>query len=118
MNESTESMGPTIDHLVNENTVRPIVASAEAHPSGSLAPQTGGCGCGRTAGTAPDGTWTASHVYAIGRIGARFPNLAIEKEFAQATGRIDSAGKPITRPSTPFCRSASTVIWCGNFAGC
>jgi len=31
-------------------------------------------------------------VYAIGRIEARFPSLGVEKEFAQATGRADSAG--------------------------
>jgi hypothetical protein len=29
----------------------------------------------------------------LGRIEARFPNLAAEKEFAQATGRTDTAGK-------------------------
>ena len=35
-----------------------------------------------------------SYVYAIGRVEARFPNLAAEKEFAQATGRTDNtAGK-------------------------
>ena len=36
---------------------------------------------------------TPSYVYAIGRVEARFPNLAAEKEFAQATGRADTAGK-------------------------
>jgi hypothetical protein len=34
----------------------------------------------------------SSHVYALGRIEARFPNLSIEKEFAQATGRAETAG--------------------------
>ena len=34
-----------------------------------------------------------SYVYAIGRVEARFPNLSVEKEFAQATGRTDTAGK-------------------------
>jgi hypothetical protein len=34
-----------------------------------------------------------SHVYAIGRIEARFPRLSVEKEFAQATGRADTAGQ-------------------------
>ncbi|MEO8131408.1 MAG: hypothetical protein ABI822_30210 [Bryobacteraceae bacterium] len=34
-----------------------------------------------------------SFVYALGRIEARFPSLAAEKEFAQATGRADTAGK-------------------------
>jgi hypothetical protein len=36
---------------------------------------------------------TGPFVYAIGRIEARFPNLSAEKEFAQATGRADTAGK-------------------------
>jgi hypothetical protein len=35
----------------------------------------------------------ASFVYAIGRVEARFPNLAAEKEFAQAAGRTDTSGK-------------------------
>jgi hypothetical protein len=34
----------------------------------------------------------AAYVYALGRIEARFPSLAIEKEFAQATGRSETAG--------------------------
>jgi hypothetical protein len=34
-----------------------------------------------------------SFVYALGRIEARFPNLAAEKEFAQATGRAETIGK-------------------------
>ncbi len=41
----------------------------------------------------PNGTGTTSYVYAIGRVEARFPNLAAEKEFAQATGRTETAGK-------------------------
>jgi hypothetical protein len=34
-----------------------------------------------------------SHVYAIGRIEARFPRLSVEKELAQATGRAETAGQ-------------------------
>jgi hypothetical protein len=34
-----------------------------------------------------------AYIYTIGRVEARFPNLAAEKEFAQATGRTDTAGK-------------------------
>jgi hypothetical protein len=33
-----------------------------------------------------------SFVYALGRVEPRFPTLAVEKEFAQATGRTDTAG--------------------------
>jgi hypothetical protein len=32
-------------------------------------------------------------VYAIGRIEARFPRLSVEKEFAQAAGRAETAGR-------------------------
>jgi hypothetical protein len=33
----------------------------------------------------------ASYVYALGRIEPRFPRLSVEKEFAQATGRTETA---------------------------
>jgi len=49
-----------------------------------------------TCGTAPasNGGTTASpnYVYAIGRIEPRFPRPSVEKEFAQATGRAETAG--------------------------
>ena len=43
--------------------------------------------------TCAGGAAAMSYVYAIGRVEARFPNLAAEKEFAQATGRTETAGK-------------------------
>lgn len=39
------------------------------------------------------GVGAAPYVYAIGAVEARFPNLAAEKEFAQAAGRADTNGK-------------------------
>lgn len=39
-----------------------------------------------------DGPGQHSFVYAIGRIEPRFPSLGVEKEFAQATGRAETAG--------------------------
>jgi hypothetical protein len=56
-----------------------------------MAPSTGMATCPTCAGGA--GNLPLSFVYAIGRVEARFPNLAAEKEFAQATGRTDTAGK-------------------------
>ena len=44
--------------------------------------------CGSGAGSMP-----VSHIYAIGRIEARFPRLSVEKEFAQAAGRAETAGQ-------------------------
>jgi hypothetical protein len=38
-------------------------------------------------------TMPVSHVYTIGRIEARFPRLSVEKEFAQAAGRAETAGQ-------------------------
>jgi len=35
---------------------------------------------------------TPNYIYAIGRIEARFPRPSVEKEFAQATGRAETAG--------------------------
>jgi hypothetical protein len=36
---------------------------------------------------------SSAYVYAIGRIEPRFPRPSVEKEFAQATGRAETAGK-------------------------
>jgi hypothetical protein len=35
---------------------------------------------------------TSAYVYALGRVEPRFPRLAVEKEFAQATGRAETTG--------------------------
>jgi hypothetical protein len=39
------------------------------------------------------GAMPPSYVYAIGQIEARFPRLAVEKEFAQAAGREETTGQ-------------------------
>lgn len=67
----------------------------EVRTSVRITPQleNGACGCGGSNGSGLDGNRQPTYVYAIGRIEARFPNLAAEKEFAQAIGRTDTAGK-------------------------
>ena len=57
----------------------------------AVSPQSSGAPCPTCAGSG--GAAARSFVYALGTIEARFPNLAVEKEFAQATGRTDTAGK-------------------------
>src|SRR5262249_28383898 len=47
--------------------------------------------CGAAADSIDIGA-TAAYVFAIGKIDLRFPSLAIEKEFAQATGRANTKG--------------------------
>jgi PatG Domain len=58
------------------------------------AESTGGLDTGECAscGNAQSLNGAANFVYALGRIQARFPSMAIEKEFAQAAGRAETAG--------------------------
>src|SRR5262245_29050970 len=66
-------------------TIMPAQGDVVASPPASEAP------CPTCGGAAA--TTTASYVYAIGRIEARFPRLSVEKEFAQASGRAETAGQ-------------------------
>ncbi|MDZ7963156.1 MAG: hypothetical protein RMY34_35770 [Aulosira sp. DedQUE10] len=47
----------------------------------------GDCSCKGTTGYTPP-----AYVYAIGKVEPRFPSIAVEKEFAQATGRTETVG--------------------------
>ena len=67
------------------------VASAARPAVSSLAPQP--CPtCGVASATNGGAGATPSYIYAIGRIEPRFPRPSVEKEFAQATGRAETAG--------------------------
>jgi hypothetical protein len=48
--------------------------------------------CGTAVDSTSNGHVSPSYVFAIGRVEMRFPTLAIEKEFAQATGRANTKG--------------------------
>ena len=97
MIEHTETIEQSIDNRQVKEKDAPIAsAHSEARTSTVLTPQAGCATCGGSGGTpdlSPNGAGTTSYVYAIGRVEARFPSLAAEKEFAQATGRTDTAGK-------------------------
>ncbi len=64
-----------------------------------------------------------SYVYAIGRIEPRFPQLSVEKEFAQATGRADTGGltdrhamhQVLTRPENRYL--ARQLCWVMTIEG-
>jgi len=69
----------------------PPVATPAAKPTGSVM---AAHSC-PTCGAAPSANAQAaapSYIYAIGRIEPRFPRPSTEKEFAQATGRAETAG--------------------------
>lgn len=70
-----------------------LPSGAHAAPVISSLARSGTCThCGSPEGLAANGTETASFVYAIGNVEPRFPSLAVEKEFAQATGRAETGG--------------------------
>jgi hypothetical protein len=50
------------------------------------------CGGATSVDLSGDVVATPSHIYALGQIEPRFPSLAVEKEFAQATGHAEAAG--------------------------
>ena len=96
MNEQTEAMQQPADQAVQMNDARDVATHAGARASALISPQAGCATCGGDKGaeeSRPNGGAIPSYVYAIGRVGARFPHLGAEKEFAQATGRTDTAGK-------------------------
>lgn len=68
--EVAEQLVPPPQHTPGEPVARP---SAPAH--------------------VPEPSPPASFVFALGQVDPRFPSLAVEKEFAQVTGRADTAGQ-------------------------
>jgi hypothetical protein len=68
-----------------------VIASSGNRPRQAISPQAGTAPCPTCgAGAGPNGG-DPSYVYALGRIEARFPSPAVEKEFAQATGRTKTS---------------------------
>ncbi|MDH3601842.1 MAG: hypothetical protein OEU26_19705, partial [Candidatus Tectomicrobia bacterium] len=100
------SESPSEEHLdVIEQTVSSasspeshteMTPSPSPHPGVMLSQQVGEELTDESSGNAleltPAGPEPPSFVYALGRIEPRFPSLATEKEFAQATGRAETAG--------------------------
>ncbi len=68
-----------------------VIASSGNRPRAAISPQAGTAPCPTCgAGAGPNGG-DPSYVYALGRIEGRFPSPAVEKEFAQATGRTKTS---------------------------
>src|SRR6516164_7355797 len=79
-----------------ESSGGPVAAAANSSGGGSpLAfddPANGGSMMPAPRANGETGVATPAYVYAIGQIEPRFPTLSAEKEFAQATGRAETAG--------------------------
>lgn len=92
MNELIE----TTDLKIKETEAQGPLHPLNTDIASTIFPQAGCSTCGSKdapGNSVINSSGKASYVYAIGRVEARFPNLAAEKEFAQATGRMDTAGK-------------------------
>ena len=69
----------------------PVKQHSHTPPRAPVSPAT--CpSCGAAADYSANGSTAPSYVFAIGRVEMRFPSLAVEKEFAQATGRANTKG--------------------------
>jgi hypothetical protein len=95
MNEQTETLNQSAPASLDANDMPAGAPRGEVRAENMVTPRGGGgsCGCRAAPDSGANGRAAVSFVYAIGRVEARFLNLAAEKEFAQATGRTDSAGK-------------------------
>lgn len=70
-------------------------SSSASSPAMRLTPQTGDGTCGSCGAAEAEGGVAKAppaYIFAVGRIEMRFPSLAVEKEFAQATGRTNTVG--------------------------
>jgi hypothetical protein len=91
--EQAEAPGQPGNQFV-EGTNTPANPPPPARSPGTAgSPQVDGGTCASCGGN-PNGAEMTTHAYvfALGRVEPRFPRLAIEKEFAQATGRAETTG--------------------------
>jgi hypothetical protein len=85
----------TLEHI--EETTRQIASASSERTSvvkaeNTITPQAGCATCDGGNANANGDTVSPSYIYALGQIEARFPRLAVEKEFAQAVGRSETKG--------------------------
>jgi hypothetical protein len=96
--EQAEVSGQLANQPVEMAQVSPVMPAPSDRTGSTASSGVRGMPCPTCGGAAdfnPNGAEMAtySYVYALGRIEARFPNLALEKEFAQATGRVETTGQ-------------------------
>jgi hypothetical protein len=77
---------------INMNDSPAITPSSKSFTNTSLIPQSGSETCA-TCGGGSSNAAPPSYVYAMGKVEWRFPKQSVEKEFAQATGRTETAGQ-------------------------
>jgi hypothetical protein len=102
--------------------VPPVNNHSQTAPRSTVSPAT--CAsCGAAADYSANGSTAPSYVFAIVKVEMRFPSLAIEKEFAQATGRANTKGLPdraaahavLSEPSNRYL--ARQICWVFTIEG-
>jgi hypothetical protein len=91
MNDQTQNIATPMDPLVPASGP-PTAATLSEPRARAITPEGDGAGCGCETAPGPS-SGAAVYIYAIGRVDARFPTLAVEKEFMQAAKQTDNAGK-------------------------
>jgi hypothetical protein len=87
-------------HLGAERTMKTSAGSPERNePASPMRSEREGCSCGAPGGKcvcneppSSQRSVRSMYIYALGRIEPHFPRLSMEKELAQATGRVDVVG--------------------------
>jgi hypothetical protein len=92
MKDQTQIIDTPMDSPASA-TSPPIAVTPSEARARAVTPEAEGAPCACEAVPGPCGGTAVSYIYAIGRIEARFPTLAVEKEFMQAAGRTDNSGR-------------------------
>ena len=119
MNENTDGIH---DRVASEREPQAVASSYhDSGPGESIVPQAGCSTCGSTGMTADPGSANAArmpaYVYAVGKVDTRFPSLGVEKEFAQAIKRVDTAGKTRSAEPSRGLSQRENRIWCVSSVG-
>jgi PatG C-terminal len=77
---------------LEQGGVTPMPSSAPSAGESVLFPQAETEGCSTCGAQAERSSEAPTYIYALGKIEPRFPSLALEKEFMQASGRASTAG--------------------------
>jgi PatG C-terminal len=90
--EQIDNMEQSLTSPVVANDTPAIAPPSKSLTNASLIPQSAGETCA-TCGGGSSNAAPPSYVYALGKVEWRFPKQSVEKEFAQATGRTETAGQ-------------------------
>ncbi len=84
-------------HQAEKEVIQPAnIEMEQTGPAETISPQVGGSdcpSCNSEQSLMSEMMQEVAYVYALGNIEARFPSAAVEKEFAQAVGRLDTKGE-------------------------